>query len=123
MNIKIIIIAIFLLTKTAFSQTIDKNNSEKTETAQNIAVLTIDQKYEGVNIFVQNPFSTRDGGQLCITDVIINTTSIHIPEESINATAFEIPLNKYNINLGDSVHIKIYHKNGCLPTILNPKIR
>ncbi len=123
MNIKIIIITIFLLSKTAFSQTTGKNNSEKISTDHDITILTIDQKYEGENIFVQNPFSTRDQGGLCITDVIINTTSIHLPEGSINATAFEIPLNKYNINLGDSVHIKIYHQKGCLPTILNPKTR
>ena len=119
MKIKISsIITIVLLSKTVFSQTNGKSNSDKIAPDTDTAVLTIDQKYEGKNVFVNNPFSTRKEGGLCITDVIINNATVHMPKDAINATTFELPLNKYNIKLGDNVNIKIYHQNGCVPTIL-----
>lgn len=122
MKIKILsIITIVLLSKTVFSQTNGKSNSKKITSDTDIVVLTIDKKYEGKNVFVNNPFSTRKEGGLCITDVIINNTAVHMPKDEINATTFEIPLNKYNIKLGDNVNIKIYHQNGCMPTIFKSK--
>jgi hypothetical protein len=115
------IITIVLLSNNVFSQATVKSNSEKKVSDSDIAILNIDQKYEGKNIFVNNPFSTRKEGGLCITDVIINNTTIHMSKDAINATAFEIPLDKYNIKIGDNFNIKIYHQNGCMPTILKSK--
>lgn len=115
------IITILLLSQNIFSQTTGKSESEKKTTESDITVLSIDQQYEGKNIFVNNPFSTREEGGLCITDVVINNSTIHLSQGVINATAFEIPLDKYNIKLGDHFNVKIYHLNGCSPTILRTK--
>ena len=115
------IIAILLISQNIFSQTTGNSESEKNTTESDIAVLSIDLQYEGKNIFVNNPFSIREEGGLCITDVIINNSTIHMSKDVINATAFEIPLDNYNIKLGDKFNVKIYHQNGCTPTILKTK--
>lgn len=77
---------------------------------------TVTGEYQGKNIYVQNPLSS-DKVSFCTIKVFLNN------EEFINApktSAFEINLS--NLSVGDPVVIKILHKEGCVPKIINPQV-
>jgi len=77
---------------------------------------TITGEYQGKNIYVQNPLS-KDKINFCTSEVLLN-------ERLVNSTpktsAFEIDLT--HLNIGDPVFIKIVHKEGCTPKIINPQV-
>ena len=73
-------------------------------------------EYQGKNIYVQNPLSP-DKKNFC-------TTAVYLNEKLVNShpktSAFEIDLS--GLKIGDPVFIKITHKEGCAPKIINPQV-
>jgi len=80
--------------------------------------IVLDGNYQGKNIFVQNPFSEAGVG-FCVFQVTVNDK---ISTDEINSSAFEVDLSVYNLKVGDKVTIKIMHKDGCTPKVLNPEV-
>lgn len=74
--------------------------------------------YQGSNLYVMNPFSSSGVG-FCIQEVKIND---QISTDEIASSAFEIDLSQYHFKTGDPIEIKISHKSGCTPKILNPNV-
>lgn len=69
--------------------------------------------YQGSNLYVQNP---SDGqGSYCIERVTINGKVMKHP----NSSAFDIDLSV--LQKGHTVELRILHKSGCVPNILNPQ--
>ncbi len=77
---------------------------------------TITGEYQGKNIYVQNPLST-DKINFCTSEIYLNETLVN---RSPKSSAFEINLSK--LAIGDPVFIKIVHKDGCKPKIINPQV-
>ncbi len=70
--------------------------------------------YQEKNIYIQNPFAGSGTG-FCTIKVLVNGKET---SDSINSSAFEINLKKYNFKYGDSINIQIYHKPDCKPKVL-----
>lgn len=82
-----------------------------------IGATTLSGTYQGVPLYVQNPMA--DDGKGFYTDSIsLNGKTMDL---NVNQSAYEIPLNDsiYHLEIGDSVTLIIYHKNGCMPKVLN----
>lgn len=73
--------------------------------------------YRGADLFVQNPFSGSGVG-FCVTKVVVNDYAIN---DQISSSAFQVDLS--NFELGDSIHLKLFHSNGCQPKILPTDLR
>jgi hypothetical protein len=82
----------------------------------NAAIFVISGIYQGKNLFIQNP-SIGDGSQFCTNDVYVNDTKVM---SNITQGAFEVDLTHIRIN--SQVTIKITHKDGCKPRLLNPQV-
>ncbi len=80
--------------------------------------IVLDGNYQGKNIFVQNPFSEAGVG-FCVYQVTVNDK---VSTDEINSSAFEVDLSNFNLKVGDKVTIKIMHKDGCTPKVLNPEV-
>ena len=72
--------------------------------------------YQGKNIYVQNPLS-KDKINFCTSKVYLNEQLIKTAPKT---SAFEIDLSDQKI--GGHVFIKIVHKEGCKPKIINPQV-
>lgn len=83
----------------------------KTETNS----LTLEGTYKGQKIYVQNP---SVGDAWCTTGVVVNGSPI-LHESEFSKNAFVIDLEKMDFEIGDKVIVKIYHKPGCKPKVLN----
>lgn len=79
--------------------------------------LIVEGKYQSKNIYVQNSFSDNGVG-FCVYEVYVN--SVRTSDE-VGSSAFEIDLRPYNLQPGDPVSIQIFHKDGCMPKVLNPE--
>lgn len=79
--------------------------------------LLVEGKYQNKNIYVQNSFSGNGVG-FCAYEVYVNGNR---STDEVNSSAFEIDLRLYNLQQGDKVEIKIFHKEGCEPKVLNPE--
>jgi len=73
-------------------------------------------EYQGKNIYVQNPLS-KDKINFCTSEVYLNEKLINT---SPKTSAFEINLS--HLKIGGSVFIKIVHKEGCKPKVINPQV-
>ena len=73
-------------------------------------------EYQGKNIYVQNPLST-DKVNFCTSEVYLNEQLIN---NSPKTSAFEINLS--HLEVGGPVFIKIVHREGCKPKIINPQV-
>lgn len=73
--------------------------------------------YCGENLVVKNPFSGNEN-TFCITEVLVNGKKT---KDDIFSSSFEIDLNGLGLNNGDSLNIKIDHREGCTPKIMNPE--
>ena len=71
--------------------------------------------YQGKNVYVQNPFA--------INGIGFSTKKVTVNGEAITndfvSSAFEIDLKKLNLEIGDSVNVKIYFDEGCEPRIID----
>ncbi|NBQ48073.1 MAG: T9SS C-terminal target domain-containing protein, partial [Sphingobacteriia bacterium] len=55
----------------------------------------------------------------CVTEVKVNG---RIALDETNSSAFEVDLKSYDLSIGDKVEIQIFHKEGCIPKVLNPEV-
>ncbi len=81
-------------------------------------VIALEGHYQGKNLFVQNPFSEAGVG-FCVFEVTVNDL---ISTDEINSSAFEVDLANFGLNVGDPVTVRIKHKDGCTPLVLNPEV-
>lgn len=82
------------------------------------ATIVLEGHYQGKNLFVQNPFSDAGVG-FCVYQVTVNDK---VSTDELNSSAFEVDLGAYNLKVGDKVTVKILHKDGCSPLVLNPEV-
>lgn len=87
-------------------------------TVASAGVIVLEGNYQGKNIFVQNPFSDAGVGY-CVYEVMVNDL---ISTDEINSSAFEIDMKAFELKMGQDVVIKIKHKEGCSPIVLNPEV-
>ena len=73
-------------------------------------------EYQGKNIYVQNPLS-QDRINFCTSEVYLNEKLVNTAPKT---SAFEIDLS--HLNVGGPVFIKIVHKEGCKPKVINPQV-
>jgi hypothetical protein len=96
----------------------DNNETASTEAKTDTSTcLVFTTRYNGKNIYIQNPFIGTGQG-FCVTKVEVNGKAI---DDQISSSAFEIKLSNLELELGDSVVMKIYHKGDCQPKMLNPE--
>lgn len=74
--------------------------------------------YQGKNIYVMNPFASSGVG-FCVFEVTVNG---QLTTDEINSSAFEVDLTVFQFKKGDKLVIKIKHKDGCLPKVINPEV-
>ncbi len=77
--------------------------------------INISGKYQGKNLYVQNPFAS-DRVTYCADRVFVNNELIL---SGPAVSAFEIDLSY--LPLDTPITIKIVHKDGCSPLIVNPQ--
>ncbi len=80
--------------------------------------IVIEGHYQGKNLFIQNPFSEAGVG-FCVFEVTVND---QIATDEINSSAFEVDLGNFGLKVGDPIVVKIRHKDGCTPVVLNPEV-
>jgi hypothetical protein len=78
-------------------------------------ILLLEGKFQNRNIYVQNGFDNGIG--FCVYEVRING---RVTTDEVNSSAFEIDFTPFNFKVGDPIKIEIFHKENCLPRILNP---
>jgi len=81
-------------------------------------VIVLEGNYQGKNLFIQNPFSEAGVG-FCVFEVTVND---QIATDEINSSAFEVDMNNFGLKLSDKVVVKVKHKDGCTPVVLNPEV-
>jgi hypothetical protein len=81
-------------------------------------VMVLDGNYQGKVLYVQNPFGPGGVG-FCVTEVKVNG---NITTDETNSSAFEIDLKSHKLDIGEKVEVKIFHKDGCKPKVLNPEV-
>lgn len=67
---------------------------------------------------MQNPSGLGSVG-FCVTEVKVNGRN---SLDETNSSAFEVDLKSYDLSIGDKVEIQIFHKEGCIPKVLNPEV-
>ncbi|MCI5056114.1 MAG: hypothetical protein MRY83_08400 [Flavobacteriales bacterium] len=77
--------------------------------------IIIEGKYQGKNIYVQNPFSGTGIG-FCVYQVYVNGD---LSIDEVNSSAFQIDLEHFDLDIGDDVFIQIMHKGDCRPKVLS----
>jgi len=77
---------------------------------------TITGEYQGKNIYVQNPLSP-DKVNFCTQSVYLNDSKII---DQPKTSAYEIKLD--HMAIGDPVVIRVEHRSGCKPKIINPQV-
>lgn len=82
------------------------------------ANLVLEGNYQGKNLYVQNPFAAGNIG-FCTIRVMVND---NVTTDEVNSSAFEIDLSLFKLNVGDAIVVKIEHKEGCVPKVLNPEV-
>jgi hypothetical protein len=80
--------------------------------------LVLEGNYQGKNLYVQNPFASGGVG-FCTIKVMVNE---NVTTDEWNSSAYEIDLSLHKLKIGDAVTIKIEHKEGCVPKVLNPEV-
>jgi hypothetical protein len=81
-------------------------------------VIILEGNYQGKVLYVQNPFGPGGVG-FCVTEVKVNG---NITTDETNSSAFEIDLKAQGLKIGEKVEVKILHKDGCKPKVLNPEV-
>lgn len=81
-------------------------------------VLVLEGNYQGKNLFIQNPFSEAGVG-FCVYEVTVND---QVATDEINSSAFEIDMGNFGLKIGDRVVVKIKHRDGCTPLVLNSEV-
>jgi len=74
--------------------------------------------YQGENLLVVNE-TNPDGVGFCCYEVRVNG---QVTGDQVNSHAFEIDLRSQGIALGKGVAVRLLHRPGCAPRILNPEV-
>lgn len=74
--------------------------------------------YQGENLLVVNE-TNPDGVGFCCYEVRVNG---RLTADQVNSHAFEIDLRGQGIALGKGVAIRLMHRSGCAPRVLNPEV-
>lgn len=83
-----------------------------------LANTSFEGHYQGKNLYIQSPES-EDGFGFCVTKVTVNgEVSSHSPQ----ASAFQIDLGEFDIDMGEKVLVVLEHEEGCKPKLLNPEV-
>jgi len=83
-----------------------------------LADISVEGHYQGKNLIVQSPES-EDGFGYCVNRVTVNGKS---SSATLQASAFQIDMTEFDINLGDHVLVVVEHEEGCRPKLLNPEV-
>lgn len=81
-------------------------------------VLLVEGQYQNKNIYVSNAISSNGIG-FCAYEVRVNG---EITSDQISSSAFEIDLSHLRLSQGQNVTIQIFHKEGCVPKVLNANV-
>jgi len=84
--------------------------------AQNAVELS--GSFQGENLLVVNE-TNPDGVGFCCYQVRVNG---RLTADQVNSHAFEVDLRGQGIPLGKGVAIKLMHRPGCAPRVLNPEV-
>lgn len=82
------------------------------------ADISVEGHYQGKNLIVQSPES-EDGFGYCVNRITVNGQP---STASFQASAFQIDLTEFDINVGDAVLVVVEHEDGCKPKLLNPEV-
>lgn len=88
--------------------------------AQKNEEIVLEGEYSGKNIFIKNPFSIQGGGVcpgFCVQQVKVNGNTC---TDEINAEIFQVDLSLHKLKPGDKIKVQVFHKNCCMPFIMNP---
>lgn len=77
--------------------------------------IVLNGNYYGNNLVIVNP-TVGDG--FCVTEVLVNGSKT---QDEIRSNSFEIDFSQLGLKTGDAVNVVIRHKEGCVPTVVNPK--
>lgn len=80
-------------------------------------LLSTEGKYQGKNIYVNNP-QQNDGFGYCVIKATVNGDVL---PASIQSSNFEIDFDLFDLEIGDDVFVVIEHFEGCTPRFLNPE--
>lgn len=86
--------------------------------AQDKGVIILEGHYQGVDLYVQNPYASSGVG-FCTYKVTIND---NVTTDQVESSAFIIDFTTQGLKVGDPIVVKIYHKNDCQPKVLNPEV-
>ena len=76
--------------------------------------------YQGKNMFVNNPMLDTIGINYCIENVLINNKDYNFSPKRTSVIA--LLLENLELEMGDSLTIKIVHKSDCTPIVVNPEV-
>ncbi len=88
--------------------------------AQKNEEIVLEGEYNGKNIFIKNPFSVQGAGPcpgFCVQQVKVNGNTV---TDEINSEIFQVDLSLHKLKLGDKIKVQVFHKNCCMPFIMNP---
>lgn len=78
--------------------------------------ISIDGVYNGKNLYILNP---SVGNSFCVSEVWVNGKKT---KDEVNSNSFEIDFSLLGIQAGNTVRIRIFHSNNCVPKIINPEV-
>lgn len=84
-----------------------------------LGIILLEGNYQGKNLYVQNPYANSSNVGFCVQEVRVNG---NVTTDEITSSAFEIDFKALKLKIGDKVEVKITHKDGCKPKILNPEV-
>ena len=74
--------------------------------------------YQGENLLVVNDPSA-DGVGFCCYEVRVNGM---LTSDAVNSHAFEVDLGALGLTLGKGLSVRLKHRSGCVPRVLNPEV-
>jgi hypothetical protein len=80
--------------------------------------LSIDGYYQGLNLYVSNPYQS-DGFGFCISKVLVNG---NVLPATIQNEHFQIDLSLFGLTKGDELFVELEHYAGCTPRFINPEV-
>jgi hypothetical protein len=78
--------------------------------------VSVEGTYNGKNLFISNP---GVGNGFCVTEVWVNGKKTR---DELNSNSFEIDFPQMGIEIGSNIYIRIFHRNGCQPIVVNPDV-
>ena len=82
------------------------------------ANLSIDGYYQGMNLYVSNPYQS-DGFGFCVSKVLVNG---NILPATIQNEHFQIDLGLFGLTKGEELFVELEHYEGCTPRFINPEV-